>query len=219
MKLDGLLYLALGLFNRVTDGHAAGEVQHVGAVVAFAFLDHDRIAHSGTYRPDDACTSWPKSLSSVRRIRCSCCAMRATDSSSIPRSRSRTSATSYPFSSKARTTAISQLSSARKRMAPGSCAAQSALNGMNLVVCDCFRRVSERRLDVFRGERRISVDKLRFGSPFGELAKHEFYRDARAPDDRLAEHDLRIDLDSVCGCHSVLVPGTPSANSTLGARV
>lgn len=69
--------------------------------------------------PPDACafayTSWPKSLSSVRRMRPSRTAKSITAGSSALGDISATARTSCPAARNARTTAKSQLSSARKR--------------------------------------------------------------------------------------------------------
>jgi hypothetical protein len=53
MELDGALNLVPSLLDGVTDRHAAWEVRHVGAVVPFALLDHDRVAHV-VHSPVDA---------------------------------------------------------------------------------------------------------------------------------------------------------------------
>jgi hypothetical protein len=64
-----------------------------------------------------AWTNWPKSLSSVRRVRPCCRARPITAWSSAPGENSDTVRTSWPAARRARTTAKSQLSSARNRIA------------------------------------------------------------------------------------------------------
>src|SRR5437016_2991123 len=116
-----------------------------------------------------------------------------TSSSAAPPNSSPTARTGYPAALSARTTAISTLSSARKRT--HSSAFQRAHDP--LFVSHHSGGIGYGRQDVVSSEARVGIKKVFLASALAQIAQDELHRNAGAADHRLTQHDLRIDIDSV----------------------
>jgi len=69
-----------------------------------------------------------------------------------------------------------------------------------------IRGVTKCRMDVVRSEFRICLAEILLVRPFSQLANDQFYRNPGPSDHRLAQHDSRIDLDSVVNGHLRVAP-------------
>ena len=71
----------------------------------------------------------------------------------------------------------------------------------DVLVRDGVGCILQRCLNVFAFEIRVRKQERVFIRAFGDLANDQLDGDAGSPNDRLAQHDLRVDLDSFVNGH------------------
>jgi hypothetical protein len=67
----------------------------------------------------------------------------------------------------------------------------------NFFVGERVGGIAHRRVDVFSLQLRISFEQVCLGRTLAKFAKEQFDRNPRSSDDRFAEHDTRINFDSI----------------------
>lgn len=76
-------------------------------------------------------------------------------------------------------------------------------------MCERVRRIAYGGMNVLDREMRIRFEQRSLVRAFGELPQDPLDRDARTFDHRLAEHDVRIDFDTVVDGHGAVLQKWP----------